>query len=102
MEIWKTIKGLEVNHKDGNKLNNNDWNLEWSSSLENNLHAIKTKLRPSSKGKFRVGRPVINIDTQKFYQSIPECAKDFNLQPTTLQRYLTGLRKNKFPNLKLI
>lgn len=29
----------EVNHKDTNKLNNNDWNLEWSTSSENKIHA---------------------------------------------------------------
>ena len=34
----------EVNHKDGNKLNNNDWNLEWVSRLENNDHARKNNL----------------------------------------------------------
>lgn len=27
-----------VNHKDGNRLNNNDWNLEWSSYSEQELH----------------------------------------------------------------
>lgn len=28
----------EVNHKDRDKLNNNDWNLEWTSIRENNTH----------------------------------------------------------------
>ena len=34
-----------VNHKDGNKQNNNIYNLEWCSYAENNLHAYKTKLK---------------------------------------------------------
>lgn len=36
----------EVNHKDGNKSNNNDWNLEWSTSQENVDHAVAVGLIP--------------------------------------------------------
>jgi len=34
----------EVNHKDGNKLNNNLTNLEWVTSLENSQHAVASGL----------------------------------------------------------
>lgn len=41
---------FEVNHKDGNKLNNKLDNLEWCTSSENQLHAFKTGLQKARKG----------------------------------------------------
>lgn len=37
-------EGLQVNHKDGNKLNNNFYNFEWVTTQENIKHAYKTGL----------------------------------------------------------
>ena len=34
-------EGLQVNHKDGNKLNNSANNLEWVNNQENRTHAVK-------------------------------------------------------------
>ena len=39
----------EVNHKDGNKLNNAVSNLEWVSRSQNMKHSYETGLRPTTK-----------------------------------------------------
>jgi hypothetical protein len=39
-----------INHKDGNKLNNNTSNLEWSTHSENVIHSYYTLHRKTNKG----------------------------------------------------
>lgn len=53
--------GREVNHKDGNKLNNHLSNLEWVSSRENKLHAYRSGLHIPYKRRLGFDSPIAKL-----------------------------------------
>lgn len=63
----------EVNHIDGNKLNNNVDNLEWVSSSENKIHAQRLGL--SSKPPLHKGESTWNSKLTK--QEVLEIRRDY-------------------------
>ena len=70
----------EVNHKDGNKLNNCSENLEWVTSSENQKHAYRSGLQTVSGGALSNRKPVRCIELGKATESLSE-----------MQRYLKKL-----------
>jgi hypothetical protein len=86
------IEELDVNHKDGIKINNDLDNLEWATRAENCLHAYRTGLRTDN-------RPVLVKDLRdqsirRFY-SLQECARTFNIDGSQLHLYLRDYNRHK-------
>ncbi|WQZ49452.1 HNH endonuclease [Bacillus phage Z3] len=72
------IEKPQINHKDGNKLNNTVENLEWCSNAENHLHKCANGLNivPENAGKPK--KKVRCIDTGVVYESVTDCARQLN------------------------
>lgn len=90
----------QINHIDGDKFNNNDWNLEWCNASYNIKHAYKTGLNKVSKFailkiKERFNKKVIDTKTGIIFDSIKDAALANNLNPKTLSGILRGISKNK-------
>lgn len=82
-----------VNHKDGDKLNNNINNLEWATRKENIHHAIKLGL--FSTNKFEVDKA--EIETLYLQKNLTkrQIGAIYNVSRTTIRRIL---REYEIPN----
>lgn len=79
---------LQVNHEDGNKLNNHYSNLTWVTGYENLQHSYTHNLASS------LPIPVLVVETGEVYPGIRACARALNLDPIRISQCLRGIFKS--------
>lgn len=83
-----------VNHKDGDKDNCEETNLEWVTHKENTRHAMQTGLMPShGEDNPNAHLTQSQVDYIRQHTEIPHStlAKKFNIHPTTISK----IRRNQ-------
>jgi hypothetical protein len=84
----------EVNHIDGDTENNNDWNLEWSSSSDNIIHAHVNNLIHKAIG-VNNGKSKINseeaVAIYNMHGTKKEIAECFSIAPSTVAAIKSGI-----------
>jgi len=75
-----------VNHLDGNKRNNNDWNLEWTDHDGNMKHAVQNRLIPRGEkaGSILSDKEIHFIRTSLTHLRINEIAKMYKMNYYTM------------------
>lgn len=89
----------QVNHKDGNKLNNDVSNLEWCTASENVQHAVDTRLRIAQRGDQRPSALLSNDQVNKIRRdlrngttTLNQIAQELNVSASVIRRAANGER----------
>ena len=85
--IPNTQNKKEINHKDGNKLNNQAKNLEWCTHRENMKHAEITKLASFNKKR------IFCVETNKHFESVVSASRQTGILRTCIDNCLNGRAK---------
>lgn len=99
----------EVNHINGNKLNNYVDNLEWNTRSENTIHSYKIKLRENQKksisqnNKKMKSKIVYQYDLNgnliKIFPSASEAARHYGYNQSAISECCRGLRKRIYGSI---
>lgn len=85
----------QVNHIDGDKLNNHVENLEWCTAKENMRHCVDNGMHNTLRGKdVANSKMVFDMQTGVFFDTIKETAFAYNIN----YKYLSAMLKNTCRN----
>lgn len=88
--LGREVEGLQVNHIDGNKRNNNSNNLEWCTSQQNIKHAFRKGLSKGRKGERHHNCKLSDLEVEflRYWSSVGHrniCLSEiFNVSPSSV------------------